>query len=232
MRKWQYILLLILIVLISVPCMAVDYEFSYSYEISKESIGFSDANACTGHVYFEQFSVNQNQWVAVYYRYSETNEENAGAFSRVYIDLYNAEGSLEKEISFDTSEEIAIRLTENAVLIYFHTHVMAYTWEDNAICGYQIADYDSIRGDIFSDLQQAEVTVGEWTYRSKKALHGYTTLVRQNDNTVQHLVELPGTGFTFQNTMLPGLLIGAATIAVTVVITRSNSSKRKKNSAP
>lgn len=229
MKKLQCILLLILIVFMAIPCMAADYEFSYSYEIPKDSIGFSSTNECTGHSYFEQFSVNQNQWVAVYYRYSKSNEKNTGAFSKVYIDLYNAEGSLEKEISFDSSQEIAIELTENAVLIFFQTHVMAYTWEDDAICGYQIAGYDSIRGDIFSELRKTEVTVGEWTYQSKRELHGYTTLTRENGSSKQTLIALPGTGFTTQRAVLTPLLIGAAAIAIAVVIAHIRSANRKRN---
>lgn len=220
------VLLAVLASLVAVPCMAADYDFSYSYEIEKESIGFSDANACSGHVYFDQFSVNQNQWVAVCYRFSETDDKTGGSFSRVYIDIYDAEGDFFKEISFDTSQEIAIELTENAVLVFFHTHVMAYTWEDNGICGYQMADYDSLRGGIFSDLRKAERTVGEWTYRAKKALHGYTKLVRQSGSTEQVLVELPGTKFNVQNTMLPAVLIGAAAIALTVAY--SSATKRRK----
>ena len=231
MIKWQYTLLLILIILMAVPCMAVDYEFSYSYEIPKENIGFSDTDDCTGHVYFEQFSVNQNQWVAVYYRYSEANEEDAGAFSRVYIDVYNAEGSLEKEISFDTSQEIAIELTENAVLIYFHTHVMAYTWEDNAICGYQITDYDSVRQDIFNELRKTTRSVGEWTYTSKKELQGYTKLTRENGEITQTILELPGSRFNVWNTVLPGVLCGIVMLAAVIVKRARSSAKQKKDAA-
>jgi len=148
MRVSQFVLLILLVSVIAVPSRAADYTFSSSYEISKESIRFSDTNTCSGHVYFEQYSVNLNQWFAVYYRYSETNGEDTSVFGRAYIDIYNAAGVLEKEISFDTDQEIAIELLEDVVLIYFHTHVIAYTWKDNAICGYKIANYDAVREDI------------------------------------------------------------------------------------
>lgn len=228
MRIWRYILLTILIALMAVPCIAVEHDFSYSYVIEKESIGFSDSSVCSGHVYFDQFSVNQNQWVAVCYRFSETDDKTGGSFSRAYIDLYDAAGNFYKEISFDTSQEIAIELTENAVLVFFHTHVMAYTWEDNAICGYQMADYDSVRSDIFSGLRKAELTVGEWTYRAKKSFHGYTKLVRENSGVTQTLVDLPGTKFNIQNSVLPALLIGTAAVVVTVVYGYT-AKKHKKN---
>lgn len=227
MRAWKFVLLILLISLLAVPSRAAEHTFSHDYEISKESIGFSDTNTCSGHVYFEQYSVNQNQWFAVYYRYSETNGENTSVFGRAYIDIYNAAGALVKEISFDTTQEIAIEMVEDAVLVYFHTHVMAYTWEDNAICGYEMANYDSVREDIFSNLRRAEIIVGEWTYQSEKALHGYTSLTRNNGSTKQTLVELSGTKFTFQNTVLPGLLVGVVIIIVAVVKRSSTIKKRR-----
>lgn len=228
MRRWRYIVCILLLFNFTVPCNAAEYTFSYSYEIGRDSIGFTDANTCSGHVFFEQFAVNQNQWVAVYYRFSETDDFTGGSFGRAYIDIYDAEGAFFKEISFDTSQEIAIELTENAVRVFFQTHVMEYTWDNNEICGYHIADYDSLRGSIFSSLRKSEVTVGEWTYQAKKALHGYTKLVRKNGSSEQILLDLPGTKFTVQNTVLPGLVIGAVVIAVSVANARKRARRRKE----
>lgn len=231
MVKWSAIIVT-LIILMVIPCRALEQstvkEFAYSYDISKESIAFCDTDNCSGHVYFEQFSVNRNQWFAVYYRYTEAGKESRSAFGRAYIDIYNAEGVFQKEISFDTTQEIAIEMTDSELLVYFQSHVMAYTWKDNMICGYQIADYESVRADIFDNLRKAELTVGEWTYTSKAALHGYTELTRENGNTMQTLVALSGTGFTIWNTMFPGLLIGVATITITIAISFSKFAKQNK----
>ena len=225
MSKLGIVFLSLLVALLPVPCMAVEnIEFSYRYEIEKESIDFSDLDVCSEHLFFEQFAVNQKQWFAVYYRYSKTDSASGGTFERAYIDIYDDQGVLRKEISFSTTQDLAIELTENAVLIYLQTHVMEYTWEDNAICGYQIADYDTVRGELFNRLRQKEVVVGDWTYRSESAMHGCTKLVRKSAQTEQILVELPGSDFEVRNTVLSGLLIGAAMViaAIGVLLVKHN----------
>ena len=232
MSKLGIILLTLLVALLPVPCMAVeDIEFSYRYEIEKESIDFSDLDVCSEHLFFEQFAVNQKQWFAVYYRYSKTDSASGGTFERAYIDIYDDQGVLRKEISFNTTQDLAIELTENAVLIYLQTHVIEYTWEGNAICGYQIADYDSVRQDIFNELRKTTRSVGEWTYTSKKELQGYTKLTRENGEVTQTILELPGSRFNVWNTVLPGVLCGIVTLAAVIVKRACRSAKQKKDAA-
>ena len=230
MVKRRLILLALLFVILAVPCSAVsqcaDIEFSYSYDIDKESIGFEDSDTCSGHDYFDQYAVNQNQWFAVYYRLSKTEAHPNGTFGRVHIDIFDDQGALVKEISFNTTQDVAIELTETSVLIYLQTHVMEYIWENHAIRGYQIANYDSVRWEILDRLRQKEATVGEWNYKSKAALHGYTKLIRENGEIEQCLVDLPGSGFTVGNTVVPGLLIGAVTIVITILMLKRKKMQR------
>lgn len=164
---------------------------------------FTSSTVCSEHLYFEQVSARDDGWFAVYYRYSEDT-----GFRTAYIDIFDADGTFVRELSFQTKQDFAMELTDEGLLLYFYSFVISYDWDTEQLSGYTIPESSAIDNGVFSDLKQSKFESGGWTYRCRRKLYGYTQLTRENAAGKQELLSLPGNGMNVWNLFILPVILG------------------------
>ena len=181
---------------------------------SLQGFDFQVRDTCSGHPFFMQVSARDDGWFAVYYRYADNPSASAEDPSTAYIDVFNAEGVFQYELSFRTERDLAMELTETGVNLYFYNYVIIYDCATGGIKGYRFPDGYAMENGIYTKLRQSKFKAGEWNYHCVKAMHGYTKLIRENADEKQELLSLPGSGVTLWNTVVPAIVLGISIIFI------------------
>ena len=170
-----------------------------------------------------QATAREDGCFAVYARQVDMDNRYGTDFEKVYIDLYDSDGDFLQEISFTTPFDLAVELTKETVNIYFYKSILVYNLETQELLNYSISDGAAVNGGVYKNLRKKEFVSGEWTYICKKTSGEYTELIRSNDDQLEVLVELSGSGVSFWNVYFPGVAI-----AVTGILFKELLKKRKK----
>lgn len=176
-----------------------------------EDLNFTVNNICSGHAYFMQATADKTGRFAVYTRLYSPSEDG---FRKVFIDIYDVDGSFLQELTFETPLDVAVEIAEEVVNIYFYKSILVYDFETQDVHHYAIPDGVAVDGGIYQKLRSKEFVIGNWKYICTKAFDGYTKLTRSDGNHVQVLVEMPGTGNSFGNLFLPSIVVGIIGIAI------------------
>lgn len=180
-----------------------------------QDLNFCVNTTCSKHVCFMQATAREDGCFAIYSRYIDTAEYSGNSFKKAYIDIYYADGSFYRELSFTTPLDLAIELTETSVNIYFYTSVIVYDLETQELRHYSIPSGTIENEGVFQKLRSEEFVCGDWKYMLEKSFDGYLKLTRSNDDQIQVLIEMPGTGNSFWNVLFPGIVSGI--IGITVI---------------
>ncbi|MBQ8579253.1 MAG: hypothetical protein IJ448_00985 [Oscillospiraceae bacterium] len=179
-----------------------------------KDLAFEIHDSCWEHDWFEQYHAREDGWYIVMYFVANLNGGDALHFDRVYVDIFNADGVFQKELSFNKSDStLAARLTDTAVEIYLTNCYLSYDLATEAVtCHYTPSNYVRDSG-LYTQLFQAKKQIGEWTYKSKGLPKMYDTLTREKDGSSQTILKLKGSSMSFPN-IIPYILSSAVTIAV------------------
>ena len=169
-------------------------------EVLQESVlpndlNFAVSDTCSHHKFFRQATARQDGTfatctVGVYVDNlrSDTNKK--------FIDIYNSNGEFIEELSFETSSDLAIELTEQTLNIYLYSERLCYDLESKKVSYYLTAHYEAYNSGYVETLRRDKFTVGEWTYSYKSTILGHTQLIRSNGSEKQTLLEMQGSKLT------------------------------------
>ena len=220
------VFLIVLLVLISLTTVSA-LEFAGIQVLDEidipENLNFSVRDTCSEYDYYMQATAREDGCFAVYARQVDMDNRYGTDFEKVYIDLYDSDGDFLQEISFTTPFDLAVELTKETVNIYFYKSILVYNLETQELLNYSIPDGAAVNGGVYKNLRKKEFVSGEWTYICKKTSGEYTELIRSNDDQLEVLVELSGSGMSFWNVYFPGVAI-----AVTGILFKELLKKRKK----
>ena len=209
MRKYVYTLIAVLAVLacmITGEATAADREkeFGCVLEIPSD-FSFSVQDRCSGHSYFHHAVAQDDGTVAVFSHHIDPKGKDPKTFEGQYVDIYNSDGVLEKELSFRTTQAYASALENDKLYLYFYSYVIAIDLETDALHCYDIADmYVADRNDV-TYQQSKTFMAGEWEYECVQALSGYKKLVRTNDTTRQVVVDITNNALSVGAYIVPAL---------------------------
>lgn len=233
----KLVLLLVLVLLVSLPVQAAvrdEISLLHEYAFSREDVNFTVSDTCTGHSCFNQVSVREDGWFATYTQMEqEESQPTSGMFSQVYIDIFDAEAQLQKEISFEYSYNVAIELMANTVDIYLDGVLISYDWETDELTAWRIPADALTTSGLYLKLHQPQFQVGEWSYRCERTYYGYATLTRENRNITEILLAYPGNGVEFGHTSVTPIVIGGCAAVLIPCISflwRRNKKDRSSNS--
>lgn len=184
-----------------------------------QGLNFTTSESCSGHAYFMQAAANDNGQFVIYSRHVNPNDPSAVDFEKVYIDVYNSDGSFFQEISFMTPLDLAVEYKTHVINIYFYSSALVYELTTQELHHYAIADGEATNGDIYKQLRNKNFSAGSWEYSYKKGFNGYVKLLRSNGEQEHLLVEMPGTSKYSLKVVVPGIIVGL--IGATLVMTRS-----------
>ena len=180
-----------------------------------EDLNFTVNETCSEHTYFLQATANEGGCFAIYSLHVNPNDARDFDFDKVYIDIYNSDGTFSKELSFFTSQGLTVEVDENTINIYFYTSMLVYDLTTQELSHYDIPDGAAENSGKYKRLRSKEFSVGKWTYSCEKgASDGYTKLIRSNGEQTQLLVEMPGTLALRGKYMFGGISIG---VVMTVI---------------
>lgn len=212
-----FLLILTLLGAFSVSAGAVD-EFK-PLELGDEipmpgNIAFEVHDSCWEHDTFGQYHAREDGWFVVVSNVANKNGGDKLYFERAYVDIYNAEGVFQKELSLSNSDpNLTARLTETAVEIYLTSCYLSYDLATGEVtCHYTPNGYIKDSG-LYTQLQKSKKQIGEWTYTSKGLPSMYRSLVREKDGIAETVVKLKGSSIQFPN-ILPYILSSAVVILV------------------
>lgn len=157
--------------------------------LEKMELRFYDS--CSGHDYFYHVAVREDGWFAVLYRTAINKVNDDEYLSRIYVDIFNAQGEFQKEISFKSEYNIALELGDT-LRIYDADFVISYDWISGSLeIERTPRDYARSSG-IYEDFIQKKFDLGGWSYRCERTLMGYCTIVRTNGEQKETLLSLSG----------------------------------------
>ena len=155
--------------------------------------------------------------------YFNRKEPSPETYQRQYIDVYNSDGTLYKEYSFFTQLPYVTELCEDSVNIYFQTYMVQISLETEDLHCYSIVTKSDA---AFDHLGQEIFSVGQWEYRCEGGPIEYRRLIRNNGETEEVLVEMPGSGMV-ASVVVPAFT--AVILAVVLIVLIVQKKKRKKN---
>lgn len=207
---------LLLVLALTMPANAAEYK---SLELGDEislpnNIGYEIHDTCCGHDWFEQYHAREDGWFIVLSIVANKNIATEQVFDRVYIDIYDAEGVFQKELSLNnTDANIAARLTSEAVEIYTTRYYLSYNMvTEELTCHYTPDDYVRT-SNLYEQLRQTQQQVGDWQYQSSGFPRMYSTLTRENDGYKQTILKMKGSNLQFPN-VIPYIASSAAAIVI------------------
>lgn len=189
----------ILIASLSTPVWGMgNYQIKELGEVElPEDFNFSIGMCSTEHLFYKQATANDQGCFAVCMPHLDQNNLSEDTFKKQYIDLYHADGSFWKEISFYTQFDYSIELTTDFLNIYFYSYVVKYDLVDDIVACYAIPDGAVMECGLAATLRQDQFAKGKWTYQCQKTALDYTKLVRSDGKREETLINMPGQGVTF-----------------------------------
>lgn len=213
---WKILVMCILLIMtffsINVSVMGIDtiknVEILYEDSLPVE-LNFKVKNECTHHNFFEHATARTDGTFATYTGGVVVNDVRVDT-EKKFVDIYGANGEFINEISFETSSDVAIELTQTTLNMYMYSSVICYNLKTGNVNYYITPDYEAYNSGYAKSLQKNKFTVGEWTYFCKGGnLLGHTQLIRTNGDSTYKLIEMEGT----KNPNIVHALIGSVIIA-------------------
>lgn len=191
-----------------------------------QDLDFTVSSVCSGHAYFMQAAADPSGCCAVYSRHVDPDDYSKVDFQKVYIDIYQSDGSFLQELTFKTPFDLAFELEGKYVNIYFYKSVLVYDLTTQELFHYAIPDGAAVNGGLYKQLRSKEFTAGNWVYRCKKGFGGYVKLTRSDGEQVQVLVEMPGTGDLWTRMILPSGAIGIVIMIIAWQVIKKQNRKK------
>lgn len=178
--------------LISTNCLcAVEFDGVDIISETKlpEDLNLKVNKDCTEHSFFKQATAWSDGSFAICTSGITTDGVTRNTNCK-FIDIYNTDGEFVKELTFETTSDIAIERTEKTLNIYLYSGIICYNLESNEFSYYTTPDYQAYNSGYVENLRKDKFTVGEWTYSYEKNFDGYVKLIRSNGNDKQILYEI------------------------------------------
>lgn len=195
-----------------------------------QDLGFTENNQCTGHAFFMQAAANDQGEFIVYSRHVNAEDYTDVDYSKVYIDIYNSDGSFFRELSFMTPYDIVVELQTDQVRIYFWDAVLIYEIQTHQLAYYSLPSNYGWDSGLFSKLRSKTFTAGNWKYSCRKGIGSgtyYRMLSRSNDEDTQELIMMPGAMNQVTHVLLPGGILGLIIFSIAVI--RFSKKRRREN---
>lgn len=202
-KKWRKLKLLTMVILLffsfSICVRAISVGDIYSEKLQESALpdnfNFTVNNTCSHHKYFKQATARQDGafatcTVGVFIDDLRSNT------NKKFIDIYDSDGEFIEELSFETTSDIAIELTEKTLNIYLYSELISYDLDSKDVSYFTTERYEAFNSGYVETLRQDKFTVGEWTYSYKSTILGHTKLMRSNGVEKQTLLETQGTKIT------------------------------------
>ena len=170
---------------------------------------FKINDSCSGHLYFLQSAAQSDGKFILYSHHYDPENVSDDTFKRVYIDVYDKDGTLIKELSFYTTLSLPAEIKNDCVNFYFYSWVLVYNLVTQEAHYYEIEPDAVQKTGLSKDLNQAQFTAGQWQYECRPGMDGYTALTRTNGNYSQDLVNMSGTGRLFWSHFVTAILLGS-----------------------
>ncbi|MBE6751918.1 MAG: hypothetical protein E7556_05255 [Ruminococcaceae bacterium] len=178
----------------SITCTAkTSNGVNNNVNIVKESIlpknlKFSVQDNCSRHSIFQQVAACENGSFAIY-TYGTMTDGVLSETNKKFIDIYDSNADFFKEITFETSSDVVIELTESTVNIYLYSEIICYDYKKQETKYFSTADYEAYNSGFVDSLRKNEFSKGDWEYNCKKSFLGYTKLSRTNGLDTQILFD-------------------------------------------
>lgn len=190
-----------------------------------ENLEFTESNVCSTHSYFEQAAANDSGQFLIYSHHADFENPSNTDWEKVYIDIYNSDGTFLKELSFKTSFDFAVEFKEEFINIYFYNFALVYNLNNSELHNYTIPDGIAIDNGTYKQLRNKNFIAGDWEYNCKKSFAGFVKLTRSNGEQTQILVEIPSTYKSVSKIAIPSGIIGLFAVAFTFYYTKKKQSK-------
>lgn len=215
----KYVLRLLCYAILALLLVSVGPVNTQALELGDEitipsKIDLQIHNSCWEHDWFDQYHVRADGWFVVLSRVANLNGADKQGFNRVYVDIYNAEGVFQKEISFNAVEgDIVAVIKETAVEIYMPNRYLSYNLQLGEVtCHYTPDNYLEDSG-LAELVRPSERQVGEWTYKAKGFPNMRHILTREKDGQVETILKFKGSSMSFPN-IVPYIVCSGVTILV------------------
>lgn len=180
-------------------------------EVLQESVlpndmNFIINNTCSHHNYFKQATARQDGTFAIC-TVGVFVDDLRSDTNKKFVDIYNSNGEFIEELSFETTSDIAIELTEKTLNIYLYSELISYDLDSKDVSYFTTERYEAFNSGYVETLRQDKFTVGEWTYSYKSTILGHTQLIRRNETEKQTLIEMKGTKITDTKYVVVNILL-------------------------
>lgn len=187
-----------------------------------EDFSFSINATPTDHTFFEQAVAQDDGTFAICVRFTDTALE---AFSQVYVDVFEPSGAFWKEICFSTQFEVTIDLKDSSLNLLFYDYMITFDLITEEAKCFEIAPNSLRESGLYSSLHQDQFTCGEWEYRCKKSIWGYSELVRSNGEYEQTLVSYLGMESSVIDTVLSVMFSYLPILILIIAVYRHRKNK-------
>lgn len=181
-----------------------DIETTGSVEFPAD-LDFHISKSPTEHEFFFEAVANDEGWFAVMAKSTDTKKTDE-VFHKTYVDLYNPEGILQRELVFNTSTTTRLWMSDKELFVFFYDFVLCNSLATGETKALSIPPGSVHESDVIGGIWKSEFQAGDWKYTSKPGFLGYKELSRSNGMQEQVLISLPGSRHTLWNTVLPTLM--------------------------
>ena len=217
-NKTTIILMLIILIFISqqnISVLALDDHAGSTLDAIElpPDLNLNISNTCSGHKFFEQAAANESGYFAIFALHVDPDALADVDFQKVYIDIYQPDGTFLQELSFATRQAFALAMEENCVDIIFRNSILIYNFISQELAHFAIPTESEGNGLMYDQLNGKKFTAGEWEYTCKKGFLGYVKLSRTNGEQKQMLLEMTSNQLNSLELIIPGAVGGLIIIA-------------------
>ena len=214
--------MLLLVILLFFQCSILAFALDNKSVPTLEAIelppdlNFTVSHSCSGHAFFMQATANETGYFAIFSLHVDPDDLADVDFKKVYIEIYQPDGTFLQELSFTTPLALTVALEENCVNIIFYDSVLVYEFVTQELSHYATPAGATGNNGTPAQWVSKNFSVGDWDYTCKKGFLGYVKLSRTNGEQEQVLVEMPGNHLYLQKLIIPGSAAAGAIIMITV----------------
>ena len=175
----------------SITCAAINstgINNTARESVLPENLKFLVEDKCSQHNVFQQAVACEEGSFAIY-TYGVMSEGVLSETNKKFIDIYDSNANFLKEISFETSSDVAIEITESFVNIYLYSEVICYDYKKQETSYFLTEDYEVYNSGFVDSLRKDQFLEGEWEYYCEKSFLGYSKLSRTNGSDTQTLFD-------------------------------------------
>ena len=223
MKKSMLLLVILLFFQCSILAFALDNKSVPTLEAIElpPDLNFTVSHSCSGHAFFMQATANESGYFAIFTLHVNPDDLSDVDFKKVYIDIYQPDGTFLQELSFTTPLALTLALEENHVNIVFDNTVLVYDFVTQELSHFAIPTDATGNNGTPAQSGSKNFSVGEWDYSCKKGFLGYVKLLRTNGDQEQVLIEIPEKHLYFGKLVLPGSIAAGLIIRIAVKCRKS-----------